>query len=89
MSLEQRQALPHATQLMDHLGAEIDKVEDPDGGDTGRFAMPAIGDRDTGRFAMPAIGDRDTGRFAMPAIADRDTRCFGAHFIPMSRCVTC
>jgi len=46
LSLEQMQALPYATQLMGHLGAEIVKVERPQGGDTGRVAMPAITDRD-------------------------------------------
>jgi crotonobetainyl-CoA:carnitine CoA-transferase CaiB-like acyl-CoA transferase len=40
------QALPYATQLLGHLGAEILKVEHPEVGDTGRVAMPAIRDRD-------------------------------------------
>lgn len=46
LSLEQMQALPYATQLLGHLGAEILKVEHPEVGDTGRVAMPAIRDRD-------------------------------------------
>ncbi|MBJ22184.1 MAG: CoA transferase [bacterium] len=46
LSLEQMQALPYATQLMGHLGADIVKIEHPDTGDSGRAAMPAIEERD-------------------------------------------
>lgn len=46
LALEQMQALPYATQLLGHLGAEIVKVEAPDRGDTARFGMPSIRDVD-------------------------------------------
>ena len=36
LALEQMQALPFATQLLARLGAEVVKVEAPDGGDSGR-----------------------------------------------------
>ena len=35
LALEQMQALPFATQLLARLGAEVVKVESPDGGDSG------------------------------------------------------
>lgn len=44
LALEQMQALPFATQLLARLGAEVVKVEAPDGGDSGRLAMPAMAD---------------------------------------------
>ena len=40
------QALPYATQLMAHLGADVVKVEHPETGDSGRGASPAIMDLD-------------------------------------------
>jgi formyl-CoA transferase len=44
LALEQMQALPFATQLMAHLGAEVIKVEHPLRGDTGRGATPRVTD---------------------------------------------
>jgi crotonobetainyl-CoA:carnitine CoA-transferase CaiB-like acyl-CoA transferase len=44
LALEQMQALPYATQLLARLGADVVKVEHPDGGDQGRGARPAIED---------------------------------------------
>lgn len=46
LSAEQMQALPYATQLMAHLGAEVVKVEHPVRGDSGRGAEPSLVDRD-------------------------------------------
>jgi formyl-CoA transferase len=46
LSLEQMQALPYATQLMAHLGAEVVKVEPPGRGDSGRASQPAVTDAD-------------------------------------------
>jgi len=46
LALEQMQALPYATQLMAHLGADVVKVENPETGDAGRGASPAIIDLD-------------------------------------------
>jgi crotonobetainyl-CoA:carnitine CoA-transferase CaiB-like acyl-CoA transferase len=46
LALEQMQAVPFATQLMAHLGAEVVKVEHPTEGDSGRTAAPAIRDDD-------------------------------------------
>jgi crotonobetainyl-CoA:carnitine CoA-transferase CaiB-like acyl-CoA transferase len=46
LAVEQMQALPYATQLMAHLGAEVVKVEHPRHGESGRGAQPAITDED-------------------------------------------
>jgi crotonobetainyl-CoA:carnitine CoA-transferase CaiB-like acyl-CoA transferase len=46
LALEQMQALPFATQLMAHLGAEVVKVEHPERGDSGRASYPALTDED-------------------------------------------
>lgn len=45
LAVEQMQALPYATQLLAHLGADVVKVEPPSG-DSGRLAQPALTDRD-------------------------------------------
>jgi formyl-CoA transferase len=46
LALEQMQALPYATQLLAHLGADVVKVEPPETGDTGRASIPALVDED-------------------------------------------
>jgi formyl-CoA transferase len=46
LAAEQMQALPFATQLMAHLGADVVKVEPPGQGDSGRLSQPAITDAD-------------------------------------------
>jgi formyl-CoA transferase len=44
LALEQMQALPYATQLLAHLGADVVKVEPPGSGDSGRGSLPAMTD---------------------------------------------
>jgi len=44
LALEQMQALPFATQLLARFGADVVKIEHPDGGESGRGALPAITD---------------------------------------------
>ena len=44
LAAEQMQALPYATQLLGHLGAEVVKVEHPGRGDTGRASNPYVVD---------------------------------------------
>lgn len=46
LAVEQMQAMPYATQLLAHLGAEVVKVEHPQQGESGRAAAPALVDRD-------------------------------------------
>src|SRR5260370_1761379 len=50
LAAEQMQALPFGTQLLARLGAEVVKVEHPRDGESGRGALPAMGDP-TGREA--------------------------------------
>ena len=46
LAAEQMQALPYATQLLAHLGADVVKVEPPGRGESGRGARPSLRDRD-------------------------------------------
>ncbi len=46
LSVELMQSLPYATQLLGRLGAEVIKIEVPDGGDSARRARPAVEDTD-------------------------------------------
>jgi crotonobetainyl-CoA:carnitine CoA-transferase CaiB-like acyl-CoA transferase len=46
LALEQMQALPYATQLLAHLGADVVKLEPPGTGETGRASIPALIDED-------------------------------------------
>ena len=47
LALEQMQALPYATQLLAHLGADVVKVEPPGHGRVaGGASIPALVDRD-------------------------------------------
>jgi len=46
LAAEQMQALPYATQLLAHLGAEVVKVEPPGRGDTGRASNPFLVEED-------------------------------------------
>lgn len=42
LAAEQMQALPYATQLLGHLGADVVKIEHPERGDTGRASNPYL-----------------------------------------------
>ncbi len=46
LAAEQMQALPYATQLLAHLGADVVKVEHPERGESGRGAEPRLTDAD-------------------------------------------
>ena len=46
LAVEQMQAMPFATQLLAHLGAEVVKVEHPVHGESGRDAQPSVRDAD-------------------------------------------
>ncbi len=46
LAVEQMQALPFATQLLAHLGADVVKIEHPEHGESGRGSRPQITDTD-------------------------------------------
>ncbi|MCH2170790.1 CoA transferase [Myxococcota bacterium] len=46
LAAEQMQALPFATQLLAHMGADVVKVENPESGESARGALPAVADID-------------------------------------------
>jgi crotonobetainyl-CoA:carnitine CoA-transferase CaiB-like acyl-CoA transferase len=83
LAVEQMQALPYATQLLAHLGAEVVKVEPP-AGDSGRLSQPALTDRDGRRVGATYLRNnlgkrslvidlkRDEGR----ALFERLVPCF-------------
>lgn len=62
LAIEQMQALPFATQLLGHLGADVVKVEHPVTGDSGRGSRPTLRDsdgRDVGAtYLRNALGKR-------------------------------
>lgn len=65
LAIEQMQAVPFATQLMSHLGAEVVKLEHPVHGESGRTALPSIEDvdgRQTGAtFLRNNLGKKSVG----------------------------
>lgn len=65
LAIEQMQAVPFATQLMSHLGAEVVKVEHPVHGESARSALPSIEDvdgRQTGAtFLRNNLGKKSIG----------------------------
>jgi len=75
LAVEQMQALPFATQLLAHLGAEVVKVEHPRDGESGRGSRPQITDRDGRRvgatYLRNNLGKRSIGiDLKAPAGAD-------------------
>lgn len=65
LAVEQMQALPYATQLMAHMGADVVKVEHPVHGESGRASRPAVHDtdgRDVGAtYLRNNLGKRSVG----------------------------
>ncbi len=65
LAIEQMQAMPFATQLLAHLGADVVKIEHPKSGDSGRAAAPTIRDidgRDVGAtYLRNNLGKRSVG----------------------------
>ena len=65
LAVEQMQAMPYATQLLGHLGADVVKVEHPTQGESGRAAAPQILDDDGNRvgatYLRNNLGKRSIG----------------------------
>ena len=65
LAIEQMQAVPFATQLLAHLGADVVKVEHPVHGESGRSSLPSIPDvdgRQTGAtFLRNNLGKKSIG----------------------------
>ena len=77
LAAEQMQALPYATQLLAHLGAEVVRVEPPGRGDTGRYSQPSLEDGDGRRVGAIGDGHREEVHFAA-GVADPGVNRRGA-----------
>jgi formyl-CoA transferase len=62
LAAEQMQALPFATQLMAHLGADVVKVEHPLHGESGRGAEPTLIDEDGRRVGATYLRNNQNKR---------------------------
>jgi crotonobetainyl-CoA:carnitine CoA-transferase CaiB-like acyl-CoA transferase len=82
LSLEQMQALPYATQLLAHLGADVVKVEPPKTGDSGRGASPAITDRDGRRVGATYLRNNLSKRSIAIDLKSADGRALVERLVP-------
>ena len=65
LAIEQMQALPYGTQMLSRLGADVVKIEHPQGGESGRASLPSMADpygRPVGAtFLRNNLGKRSVG----------------------------
>jgi crotonobetainyl-CoA:carnitine CoA-transferase CaiB-like acyl-CoA transferase len=65
LAIEQMQALPYGTQMLSRLGADVVKIEHPEGGESGRASLPSMADpfgRPVGAtFLRNNLGKRSVG----------------------------
>ncbi len=84
LAIEQMQALPFATQLLAHLGADVVKVEHPVHGESGRGSRPQIVDRDGRRvgatYLRNNLGKRSIGIDLKAAAGAALVRRLAPHF---------
>jgi formyl-CoA transferase len=82
LAVEQMQALPFATQLMAHLGADVVKVEHPRHGESGRGSRPQITDRDGRRVGATYLRNNLSKRSLALDLAHPDGRAVLRRLVP-------
>src|SRR5262245_37121575 len=76
------QALPYATQLMAHLGAEVVKVEPPQRGDAGRLSQPSLIDADGRRVGATFLRNNLSKRSIAIDLKHEDGRALLTRLVP-------
>ena len=82
LAVEQMQALPYATQLMAHLGAEVVKVEPPERGDAGRASQPSLVDDDGRRVGATFLRNNLSKQSVAIDLKHADGRALFARLVP-------
>jgi formyl-CoA transferase len=82
LAVEQMQALPYATQLMAHLGAEVVKIEPPAAGDSGRASQPSLVDHDGRRVGATFLRNNLSKRSLALDLKHPDGRALFARLVP-------
>ena len=82
LAVEQMQALPYATQLMAHLGAEVVKVEPPQRGDAGRASQPSLVDDDGRRVGATYLRNNLSKHSIAIDLKHADGRALFARLVP-------
>src|SRR5690606_1659187 len=81
LAVEQMQALPYATQLLAHLGAEVVKLEPP-AGDSGRLSQPALTDRDGRRVGATYLRNNLGKRSLVVDLKQAEGRALFERLVP-------
>ena len=82
LAVEQMQALPFATQLLAHLGADVVKVEHPVHGESGRGSRPQITDRDGRRVGATYLRNNLSKRSLGLDLKHADGRALFERLVP-------
>jgi crotonobetainyl-CoA:carnitine CoA-transferase CaiB-like acyl-CoA transferase len=82
LAVEQMQALPYATQLLAHLGADVVKVEPPGRGDSGRLAEPSLVDRDGRRVGATYLRNNLSKRSVAIDLKHAEGRALFERLVP-------
>lgn len=82
LAVEQMQALPYATQLMAHLGAEVVKVEPPKAGDSGRASQPSLIDDDGRRVGATFLRNNLSKQSLAIDLKHAEGRALFARLVP-------
>jgi len=82
LAVEQMQALPYATQLLAHLGAEVVKLEPPQRGDAGRASQPSLVDDDGRRVGATFLRNNLSKRSIAIDLKHADGRALFSRLVP-------